>query len=206
MSLRDQLLAKGLVTKKKAQQADRALKSERKRKQADKKKKRVLAAEAASAESAATAERERALRQRRVEHQIAREADERTLRVRNLISGNRVQPGRGHRFWHRDAKGTHLLAMSVSTGVARELRSGAMGIAALDLGTRIDYVVVRGTAARTLWELAPAVVVFWFADTAGVSDPDNAFLPELPEPDLRARRATAADLRAGRGSSPRTGA
>src|SRR5690606_9409776 len=133
-SLRDQLLAKGLVSKKDAQRVGRELKHERKKDQASRKSKAELEAEERAAR-AAEAERARAeLAARRRESEAKRVAEERPRRARDLVAGNRVRPGRGQPFFHRLPDGRHLGRIEVSSGTAYRLRCGELALAWLDRG------------------------------------------------------------------------
>lgn len=196
-SLRDQLLQKGLVTKKQAQRVNRELKDERKVEQAQRKSKSELKAEEDALRAAEEAELVARRKAERDEREARKDALERELRVRNLVSGNRVRPGRGQLFWHRSFTGPELLRVEVSTGMAYELRSGQAGIAALRRSweaTEVEYVVISRKAALVLLELAPEHLVFFVEDVAGISDAAEAFLERRWEASLGARRATAADL------------
>jgi len=188
VSLRDQLLAKGLVTKKRVQQVERELKQERREQQSQRKAKRATEAELREAErakvEAALAER----RQRRLLHEEAKAQVERALRIRNLILGNQVKARGGQPFWHPSADGRELLRLWVSPGAAAQLRRGELGVAAMDHGHRVDYVLVRGEAARALHEMGAKALVFFVTDLAGISAPDLDFLRREWEPDLRSRR------------------
>lgn len=201
MSLRDQLLAKGLVSKKKAKQTDRALKSERRAAQGARKKKRELQREA---EAARALEAEAAEQARRAlaEAQRDRQAEvERPLRVRNLLLGNRMPLGRGQRFWHRTPHGTTIAETQVSSGLAQRLRSGDVALAWLaehtgrSDATQGTVVAVPRRAAEAIRELQPEVVLFLVDDREGLAAPELGFHQRTWEPDLRARRATSADLR-----------
>lgn len=197
MSLRDQLLAKGLVSKKQARKVDRELKEARLSEQASRKSKSEVAAE----EAARRAAEEAQVVARRLAERAAREAEtsaaERELRVRNLVTGNRLRPGRGQLFWHRSFDGRQALRIEVSTGMAFELRSGEAGIAALVRsweGADLEYVVISRKAALALAEVAPEHLVFFVADATGISEPDHAFLERRWEATLKPRRATRGDL------------
>ena len=194
MSLRDQLLAKGVVSKKRARQLDREAKKDRKADQGSRDKQRALEREArARAQAAAEAERARRLAERK-EREALREAAERDLQIRNLIAGNRLRPGRGQRFWHRSADGTRLVETQVSSGMAFQLRCGEVALAVLHHGTFTEIVPIPARAADKLFALAPDRIVFWVRDPTGLSDPALGFHQPDPDPSLRARRATEADL------------
>ena len=143
-SLRDQLLQKGIATKKQAQRVNRELKDERKVEQAQRKSKSELKAEEAALRAAEEAELVARRKAERDEREAQKDALERDLRIRNVVSGNRLRPGRGQLFWHRSFTGPELLRVEVSTGMAYELRSGQAGIAVLRRTwepSEVEYVV-----------------------------------------------------------------
>ncbi len=188
MSLRDQLLAKGLVSKKRAREIDRQARDERKAEQGARKRLKDLEREARErGEAEARAEHERRLAERR-EREASREVAERALRVRNLLAGNRLRPGRGQRFWHRSPDGLRLQEIEVSSGMAYQLRAGEVALAAFDHGTWSEVLPIPARAAEKLEALAPELILFWVKDTSGLSDPALRFHARDWAPDLRARR------------------
>jgi uncharacterized protein YaiL (DUF2058 family) len=188
VSLRDQLLAKGLASKKDAQRVGRELKDVRRKDEGARKSLGELEAEERAAR-AAEAERARAeLAERRRRAEAERMAEELPRRARDLVAGNRVRPGRGQTFFHRGPDGKHVGRVEVSSGTAYRLRCGELALAWLDRGTFSEVVVIPRAAADQLLELAPELVLFLVTDTAGISDRAEAFAERTWEPDLRARR------------------
>ncbi len=194
MSLRDQLLAKGLVSKKRAKQIDRELKSARKQKQSSRKKKKVLEREARALEDE---QRAAVSEQRRRSRQAARAANEeaqRITQIRSLILSNRVS-GRGPvPYFHRTVQQGRLAKMQVSPQIAWKLRAGEAAIVALrrgQLGEDVEYFVVHAPAARKLLELSPGHVMTFVQDTTGISGPDERFLEKDWEPSLVPHRKRA---------------
>ncbi len=188
MSLRDQLLQKGLVSKKQAQQAKRELKKARKQQQGARQKKKVVERETAAARQAREAAELEARQKRRLERDEAKDQVERVLRIRNLVRGNRVRVGGKQPFWHHTVDGRHLLRMHVSLSAAEQLRQGGLAIAGFDHGNRVEYFVVKGEAARKLRELGANSVVFLVDDMKGISSPEEQFLRRDWETDLRPHR------------------
>lgn len=193
MSLRDQLLAKGLVSKKRAKHIDRELKQERKKKQSSRKKKKHLERErqaAIEAERQAELARKQELRRKANE---AREAAHLATRVRSLVLGNRIASRGTVPYWHRTVGGRELRRLSISEKVAWKLRAGEAAIAAIEKGIAgdVDYHVISASAARELLELAPERVVTFVRDTTGISQPDEAFLDADWEISLRPHRVEA---------------
>ena len=191
MSLRDQLLAKGLVSKKRAKHIDRELKKDRKKKQSRRKKKKQAEREQQAAEEARLeAEKERRSAARRAAAE-ARELQETITRIRSLILGNRIRSRGRVPYWHRARRdGTELRRLEVHERVAWKLRAGELAIAALPrgLGEEPDYHVINAGAARELLEVAPDTIVTFVTDTAGISAPDERFLEPEWEISLRPHR------------------
>jgi hypothetical protein len=114
---------------------------------------------------------------------------ERALRIRNLVWGNRIRVGGKQPFWHPSLDRTQLLRMDVSLRAAEQLRRGELAIAAFDHGNRVDYVVIKGEAGKTLKELGARALLFLVEDVKGILEPENAFLHRTWETDLRPHRA-----------------
>lgn len=150
MSLRDQLVAKGLATKKQARRA-RQQARKAKRKKGNRKQREAEAAAKARAE----AEAERAARRAQAEadraaHAAEREAHERRHRVRQIVQTRRMG-GRGPIPFFVAQPGTgriHRLMLREDT--ARDLRSGRAAIAAwrAEDDTEVPAVVPAETAER----------------------------------------------------------
>lgn len=197
MSLRDQLLAKGLVSKKRAKVLDREAKRDRKSKQAHRKKKAQVDAE----RRAAQAEADRAQQQRvlaaRTAARKAQEIVDQQVKIRSLILGNRI-PGKGPvPYYHRTEDGRTLHRLSLPPAVAGWLRAGRAAVVVLQHpGQDPEYMVINGGAASELSELAPHLVLAHVTDATGISAPDEAFLIRDWEPSLGPHRvpgsATAA--------------
>lgn len=197
MSLRDQLIKKGLVDKKRARSLDREAKRERKAKQGQRERKKVVERrerEQREAELQAAAEA-RALARREAE--LRREASELPARVRQKIRANLIR-SRGPVPFHAvgpDGRTVHRL--EVNERVAWKLRAGEAAIAALIWEDRPpELVVVSTDAARDLKEIAPESVCFLVTDTSGISASDLVLPEPLDDLDLRARRATPEEIAA----------
>jgi len=190
MSLRDQLLAKGLVSKKRARKLDQQKRLDRKAKKGKKKKKRVLDAEARTAKEAASKAALDAKLNARRSRETERERMERALQIRNVVIGNRIAARGQSVFHHRDLEGKMILRMSVSKVMIDKLRRGEAAVVAMD--GKYDLITQRG--AEKLDELAPQLLVFWQRDTKTLSRPDQKPWVRDWEPSLRARRATPEDI------------
>lgn len=177
VSLRDQLVAKGLASKKDKRRVDRSKKRERKKKQGSRTRK---AAERREAARAAEAEREIRLRERALARKLReaeREAIERTYRIRMIITGNTLRTRGKVVYWHRALEGPSIPSIRVSERAAHKLRCGEAAIAGLRVGEEVEYRVISARAAVKLEELGAADnIVAWVRDTTGISDPSEAFL------------------------------
>jgi uncharacterized protein YaiL (DUF2058 family) len=194
VSLRDQLLAKGVVSKKDAKRVDRELKQERRAEQGARNSKAELEAEERARREAEEQARFEARRRERLEIEARKEAAEKELRVRNLLTANQLRPGHGQPFWHSELGGSRLLRMDVSSGTAYQLRCGEAAIAAHQRPGWLEYVVISRKAASKLLEIAPERLVFFVQDTSGISEPDLAFLARRWDTSLLPHRATERDL------------
>lgn len=194
MSLRDALLAKGVVNQKDVARVNRALKDERRAEQgarrAQTEVEREEAARLAAEQEAAAAER----RRERDVREARRAALELRLRIENVIRTNAARPGKGQPFWHKALGGATIGRLDVSSGVAYQLRCGEAGIAADLRHDEVEYVILPAKAIHKLRALAPERVVFFVDDTTGISEPDHRFLAREWDSDLIPRRATDADL------------
>ena len=199
MSLRDQLVAKGLVSKKKARQLNREQKEERRQAQASRKKKKHLQREAAAQAAAEAEAKEQQRREARRATQAERDALEQRLQVRNIVLGNRMPLGRAQRFFHRGPDGRTVVASQVSSGLAFKLRCGEAALARLDHPTWVEVVAVPRRAAERLHALAPDQLLFFVEDPTGLSAPDLQFHQRDWEVELGPHRATAEDLARFRG-------
>jgi len=177
MSLRDQLLKAGLVSKKDVRRAGQEKRKERKKHQGERKKKSELRAEEAAQRRA---EEKAALEERlqaRQEREVVREEVERAQRIRQIVLGNRMG-GRGPvPFHHKGRDGRTLHRLEVTERLAWSLRCGKLAVAALpEPDGTASYHVVTTRAADKLAEFAPELVVFRVIDTTGISAPEERFL------------------------------
>ena len=188
MSLRDQLLAKGLVSKKNVQKANRDLKKQRKKKQAQREKRKVVAAkEAAKEERFHTAKIEQRQKDRKERDEL-KEQVVRVQRVRQMVDGNAINH-QGRTFFHFKKLGGRLIGrLEISEKIGWMLRCGEAAIAAYRIGDREVYKVIGAKSAKRLMEFAPENIVFFTSDTQGISNADEAFLVRKWETSLRARR------------------
>ena len=185
MSLRDQLLAKGLVSKKRARSADRDKKRERKREKGSREKKRVREAAAAAAQEDARDQRREAQRNHR-ERSEERARTERALQVRQILAHHRVE-ARGRVAYHHTCEKRNLVGrLWVNEATAFRLRNGELAIV-LDRG-KDGYAVVPAAIAERLRGIAEGLVVWHVRDTTGLAAPDLAICRHDGEVSLHARR------------------
>lgn len=189
MSLRDQLVAKGLVSDKRKRDVERQLKRDRKHKQANKRKLREERAEAEAREAAAeAARREQAIRDREAAA-AARSAHEHTYRVRQIIEANRMGRGGRTRFFHRIGGTGRIGRMQLPESLVRDLCMGRAAIAGFmdDTGRPVAHVVPR-KAAEKLAEVEPSAIWHWVRDGGSLDDPAEAPLRVSWEPSIRPHR------------------
>jgi uncharacterized protein YaiL (DUF2058 family) len=199
MSLRDQLLAKGLVSKKSKQRAERELKRQRKKGQGERRRKKDVAADDVQTKAEARASRDAQRREQRQLQEVQRAASEHQQRLRQIIDGNRLG-FRGpvpYRYVGPDQR--RIFTCSLSSLVAELLRRGEAAVV-VSPDDPEQHTIVRAQAARKLRELGHAdLIAVFHEDSNGLSDPSERFLPRPDEhspPDLRARKATREDVAA----------
>lgn len=182
MSLRDQLLKAGVVSKGDVKKANRNAKKARKAKQGSRKRKGQVRREE---EARLAAERE-AKRLAKLQARKAREAEEdaalRPLRIRQIVRSNAVR-GRGKvPFYVRGLNGRTVHRLSVSEGIASKLRVGELAVAFAPAvkGQSEEVVVIGQRGVARLREVSPEHILFYEEEgrTRPVQ-PDEQFL----EPD-----------------------
>jgi uncharacterized protein YaiL (DUF2058 family) len=188
MSLRDQLLAKGLVSHKQARISDQQSKRERKEAEGHQRRAHEVRAEEEARRKAEHEEDVRRKAEVRKANELRAEQEILGHRVRQIILANRLG-GRGPIRYHHRRSGSALVgSVMVNERLAFSLRAGLAGIAELVDGASVSYVVVTRRAAEKLAEIAPETLMTWVQDTKGISTPEEAFEARMWESDLRARR------------------
>jgi uncharacterized protein len=192
VSLRDQLLKAGVVSKKDVRRAEQDLKTERRQTQGHK---RPLS-EVRKEEEAKRAEAEEAARREKLEERARREAAkaerEHLWRVRQIVDKNAIRSRGKIRYHFRKADG-HIGRIEVSDAVAWKLRCGEAAIALRPRafeGEEERLLVVSAAAARRLAEVAPQNLVHHVNDTSALSAREEAFLVPDWEISLRPHRIT----------------
>ncbi|NIA15986.1 MAG: DUF2058 family protein, partial [Nitrospiraceae bacterium] len=143
-SLRDQLLKKGLTTKKQTKAAER----ETREKATDERKKRkqgeAVEAVDAAAVAAAKAREEKVARDRALNQQreAEREARERAAQVRDLILSHHLKHTEGS-VTRNFPDGKRVRSIQVTEEIHRKIANGALGIVSLEG----KYYVVPGRVA-----------------------------------------------------------
>jgi hypothetical protein len=196
VSLRDQLLKKGLVDDKRAKQIDRELKEQRKKEQGDRRRQSELRAEQEAARKAEDEARLQARLAARRQAEAEREAATRTFRVRQIALAGQIRARGKQAFHHKARDGRTVLSMDVSERAAWALRAGQAAIAGIEDREGVRYLLVSAETAARLSEVDPAAVVFLVTDTHGISSPDHAFLQPDWEVGLHAHRASEAEIAA----------
>ncbi len=195
MSLRDQLVAKGLASKKDKRKANQNLRERRKKSQGARRKQRQVLAEAEARKSKELHEiMARRAAARRDQEQI-RALLGRKQHVYSLIRDNEVRSRGRIRFHFPDLEHRFIEVVEVSHSVATSLRRGHAAIVAFDHGGRVEYRVVSATAAVKLHEIAPELVLFHVRDTNGLPDPAEEFWEPGEAIDLRPHRARPEEIR-----------
>lgn len=184
-SLRDQLLAAGLVSARDRQRVERELKEERRQRQG---RCEARASVEARQEATRCAREEEERRLRLAERQARRSAEEaaaRDLQVTHLLCHHALRSTGGpQRFWHRTVDGTHCHRLDLSERTAFDVRAGRAGIGALPLHGDVDYVVVAREIVQRVRAALPGRIVFWNETAPPEDDPSE----RLWEPDeVRAR-------------------
>lgn len=195
MSLRDQLVAKGLASKKDKRKANQDLRQRRKKKQGARRKQKAVRAEVEARKEQEQQEimARRAAARRDQEH--IRAHLERKQRVYSLIRDNEVRSRGRIRFHFPDLERRYVKVVEVSQSVAISLRKGQAAIVAFDHGGRVEYRIVSAVAAVKLQDIAPEVVLFHVRDTSGLPDPSEEFWQPGEAIDLRPHRARPGEIR-----------
>ena len=188
MSLRDQLLAKGLATKKDARKANRDLKKKRKQQQSKREKRSIVEARARETAASHQNQKRTERQQARREREEAREGANLELRVRQIIQGNQIRHQGRTLFHFKKRCGLKLGRLEVSEKVAWMLRCGEAAIAGYVERQREVYVVISAKAARRIADIDSKAIVFFTTDSSGISAADQAFLKPTWESSLRPHR------------------
>lgn len=175
--MRDLFVQKGLVSEKRARQVDRELKEERRHAQGDRRAKREVETEE---RARAEAELEAAVAARKAAAEAdaaARGAHEHVHRVRQIVLRNRVGARGPVPFFVREPGGTRVVGLSLPEAVARDLRAGRLGVAALrgDDGVAMLHVVAE-RAARKLAEVEPGALWLFVTALDHLADPAEGLL------------------------------
>ena len=170
-SLRDQLLKKGLVTKKQAKAAAREVREQAKAARKQQKQGLVPDEVHSSAREAAEALKQKAERdrERNREREAARAHKERTAQVRDLILKHQVRYRKGpiaHNFVH----GTRVKTLHVTEDVHRQIASGDLAITVLD---NQYYLAPPDVAQKVLERVPEAVLVL--NEPPEPADPDDPY-------------------------------
>jgi uncharacterized protein len=179
MSLRDQLLAAGVVSAKQKRAAERDLKRKRKSKQARRARKGDLARDERTQAEEARREAVAAKLARRREAQQAREAAARRLRANQIAEHHALlsKPG-PHRFWHHTPSGLVLNRLDLPRKLAEQLRLGRLAVVWSEQFGEPSYRVVTREVAERLRGILPERVLFLNETPPDPADPAE----QLAEP------------------------
>ena len=184
MSLRDQLLKADLVDKKKARKVNRDLKTQRKKKQGAKDRKKVVVAREEAAKSERQARKLAERKARRHQADAARASRDRERLLASLVRTYTVRYRPGvQSFWHPTADGRRLHRLRLPGSLAHDLRAGRVAVAWVgqDAADPDDYVLLDARAARRLVEVAPERICFYNAEAPPRDDPALGLHPvDLP--------------------------
>jgi uncharacterized protein YaiL (DUF2058 family) len=161
MSLRDQLLQAGVVTRKQKQAAERDLKRKRKHKQSRRPSKKDLQREERQeAEQRRQAAIEEKLA-RRSESQAEQAASARRLRANQIVEHHALlsRPG-PQRFWHPTPGGVVLHRLDLPRKLAEQLRAGRLAVVYAQHFGEPTYRVVAQEVAVRLRSILPERVLF----------------------------------------------
>ncbi len=192
MSLRDQLLKAGVVSKKQKQAAERDLKRKRKKKQSKRRSKKDVKRQERAAAEQRRREAIEAKLVRRQESQEAQEAAARSLRANQIVEHHALlsKPG-PQRFWHRTPGGVVLNRLDLPRKLAEQLRAGRLAVVCSVSFGEPTYRVVTREVAERLRGILPERVLFLNERPPDPEDPAEmlfeAEAPRLPEPGRRGR-------------------
>lgn len=161
MSLRDQFLKAGLVSKQHADKVAREARHAQKQAQAhqlSKKEQERIEAERLAREEAARLD---AAVARRREQRAREEELLRAIRPRQILAakGRRIQPG-NQRFYHRSPDGREAWRVFVSGHVATDLRVGRVALAWREDERHPEPVLIDLETADRIEALRPELILF----------------------------------------------
>lgn len=174
MSLRDQLLAAGLVDKKAARKANQEQEAERRAARGERERRAEVEKRAAEA-----SRQEREARQAsQIEVRKAREreatARDQQRRVSNLLRDYQVRVRGGNQpFWHRAPDGVHLHRLLMHERLAWDLVAGVCAISWTGDPLDPSYVLISDAVARRVSALEPGRVLFHNTERPDPADPSE---------------------------------
>ncbi len=161
MSLKDQLLKAGLVSKKKARESDRRARSMRRKQQSQREKKSVVAAREAAQRKAEAARLRAEKRAAREARERAREVVELQRRVGQILTSHRIHHRSGQQlFWIPSPDGRHLLKLHLPGSVADDLHRGRLAASWIGPADAPEIVLIPRAIAERVAALEPARILF----------------------------------------------
>jgi uncharacterized protein YaiL (DUF2058 family) len=177
MSLRDQLMKAGVVSRKQKRDAERELKRRRKKKQGERASKRDLAQrEREQAEAQRQAAVEQALARRRAS-QAEQEAGARRLRANQIVEHHALHSALGpQRFWHPTPGSPVLNRLDLPRKLAEQLRLGQLAVVWSESFGEPSYRVVTREVALRLRGILAERVLFLNETPPDPGDPAECLL------------------------------
>lgn len=174
MSLKDQLLKAGLVSKKQARKSDQKKRKQRKKAQGSREARAVLDARKAKADKEQRAREKRERLEAKRARERAREQQEMVRRVDQILNAHRVSFQHGRQpFWYPSPDKRFLFRLNLPESVAYELHGGKLGIAYRKSATtdEPDVVLIPRETVERIQRLAPQRILFHNAERP--KDPED---------------------------------
>jgi uncharacterized protein YaiL (DUF2058 family) len=177
MSLRDQLMKAGVVSRKQKQAAERELKRKRKQQQAQRASKRDLERQEREELERKHAEAIQAKLAQRRESRASQEAGARRLRANQIVEHHALRAAPGpQRFWHHTPGGVLLNRLDLPRKLATELRLGRLAVVWSESFGEPSYRVVTRDVALRLRSILPERVLFLNEQPPDPDDPAERLL------------------------------
>ena len=164
MSLRDHLFSAGIINKKELRKSKNQAKQNRKHKQGQRRKKKVVEAEKQAQQQLSRKQKREALKNARLQRERAKIEAMKKRQVSQLLNHHKLDFYRAeHPFWHPAADGKHVHKMWVPSRLALELRAGQLAIA---VSGSIDafnpqYVLIPRVVAKRVLGIEPSRILFF---------------------------------------------
>ncbi|MEC7986319.1 MAG: DUF2058 family protein [Myxococcota bacterium] len=174
MSFNDKLFQAGLINKKQLRKMNQKSKLERKAKQGNKKKKKVLEAESKAKTRQEKQERLERLKKERHAREQVHMAAARKRQVQQILNHHRLRFRKADfPFWHLTFDKKHAHKLWVPERTAWELRSGLYAIALMGDANAKEpaYVVIPRDIVERIVSLEPSRILFFNEKAPPKDDP-----------------------------------